>query len=138
MMMRRIVFLTFGLLLLTGCGEKEAPKRPEVKDEEYRPLIVEDDNGKYTEWYPGHKQLKITGRKDRDGNRSGIWKYYSEDGVELSITVYNKGTKDGHTVVKHPNGAVHYTGEYLEDEPIGEWKFYNELGQLTETKNYSE
>jgi len=137
MVMRRIFFLALSLLLWTSCGGDTKPQKPAVVKEENRPLVVEDDNGKYTEWYPGHNQIKISGRKDKDGNRSGIWKYFSEQGVELSITLYNKGLKDGHTVVKHPNGAVHYTGEYFNDEPIGEWKFYNEMGQLIETKDYS-
>ena len=137
MVMRRLFFLMIALFLWTGCGENEKPKRPEVQKEEYRPLVAEEDNGRYIEWYPGHKQIKISGRNDKDGNRTGIWKYFSEQGVELSITVYNAGAKDGHTVVKYPNGAVHYSGEYLDDEAIGEWKFYNEEGQLTETKNYS-
>jgi len=81
--------------------------------------------------------LKITGRKSKDGERVGVWKYFSERGVELSIVVYNNGKKEGHTIVKYPNGAVHYSGEYLNDEAIGVWKIYNEEGQLTETKDYS-
>lgn len=136
-MMKKYFFLVLTLLILVACTEDEKPKRPEVKME-YRPLVSEDDNGRYTEWYPGHKQLKITGRKNKDGERVGVWKYFSELGVELSITVYTNGLKDGHTIVKHPNGAIHYSGEYLNDEPIGIWKFYNEEGQLVETKDYSE
>lgn len=134
--MKKYFFLVLILLVWTGCTEEDKPKRPEM-NMEYRPLVTEDDNGKYTEWYPGHKQVKITGRKNKNGDRTGIWKYYSERGVELSIVIYNDGIKDGHTVVKYPNGAVHYSGEYLNDKAIGIWKFYNEEGQLTETKDYS-
>jgi antitoxin component YwqK of YwqJK toxin-antitoxin module len=135
-MMKKYLFLVLILMVFTACSEEEKPERPEVKME-YRPLVTEDDNGKYMEWYPGHKQLKMTGRNNKNGERVGIWKYYSERGVELSITVYNNGLRDGHTVVKYPNGAVHYSGEYLNDEPIGVWKFYNEEGQLIDTKDYS-
>lgn len=136
-MMKKYFFLVLILMVWSACAEEvEKPKRPEVKMET-RPLVSEDDNGRYTEWYPGHKQLKITGRKNKDGERVGVWKYFSEHGVELSIVVYNNGIKDGHTVVKYPNGSVHYSGEYLNDEPIGIWKFYNEEGQLTETKDYT-
>ncbi|WP_146194201.1 toxin-antitoxin system YwqK family antitoxin [Brumimicrobium oceani] len=135
--MKKYFFLVLILMVWSACAdEAEKPKRPEVKMET-RPLVSQDDNGRYTEWYPGHKQLKITGRKNKDGERVGVWKYFSELGVELSIVVYKDGLKDGHTIVKHPNGAVHYSGEYLNDEPIGVWKFYNEEGQLTETKDYS-
>ncbi|WP_107038506.1 toxin-antitoxin system YwqK family antitoxin [Brumimicrobium mesophilum] len=135
-MMNKYFFIVLSLLIWSGCTEEEKPKRPEVKME-YRPLIVEDDNGKYTEWYEGHQQIKISGRKNKDGKRTGIWRYFSEQGVELSIVIYSDGIKNGHTVVKYPNGAVHYSGEYLNDEAIGVWKFYNEEGQLTETKDYS-
>jgi len=134
--MKKYFFLVLTLIVFTACTEAERPKSTEVKMES-RPLVTDDDNGRYTEWYPGHKQLKITGRKSKDGERVGVWKYFSERGVELSIVVYNNGKKEGHTIVKYPNGAVHYSGEYLNDEAIGVWKIYNEEGQLTETKDYS-
>lgn len=124
------------LFVFTSCTEeKEKPKRPEVKME-YQPLVTEDDSGRYTEWYPGHKQLKMKGRKNINSERVGVWKYYSERGVELSINVYTNGKKNGHTIVKYPNGAIHYSGEYKNDEAIGIWKFYDEQGELIETKNY--
>lgn len=135
-MMNKCFFLMLTLFVLTACTQEEKPKRPEMKME-YRPLVAEDDNGRFTEWYPGHKQLKITGRKNQDGERVGVWKYFSERGVELSIVVYNNGLKDGHTIVRYSNGAIHYSGEYLNDEAIGVWKFYDEEGELTETKDYS-
>lgn len=135
-MIRNSFILVLLLLISASCGQNEAPQRPEQPKQEFRPLIVEEENGKYTEWYPGHKQMKISGRKNAKGERAGIWRFYSEQGVELSVTVYTDGLKDGHIIVKHPNGALHYTGEYINDEPVGEWKFYNEKGELIETKLY--
>jgi|SRR5690554_2308322 len=137
MVMRSLFLLVFALFLWSSCEDDKKPQRPEVVEQEFRPLIVEE-NGRYTEWYPGHQQIKISGRKNQEGQRTGVWKYFSEQGIELSITLYNNGLKEGHTIVKHPNGALRYTGEYLNDEPIGEWKFYNEEGQLIETKKYPE
>src|SRR5690554_4024097 len=121
--------------ILSSCSEAEKPKRPDVKIER-KPLIMQDANGIYKEWYPGHEQVKVTGRKNKAGERVGIWKFYSERGVEISVSVYQNGLREGHTVVKHPNGALHYTGEYAKDEPIGVWKFYDEQGNLTQTKDY--
>lgn len=137
MVMRSLFLLVFALFLWSSCEDDKKPQRPEVVEQEFRPLIVEE-NGRYTEWYPGHQQIKISGRKNQEGQRTGVWKYFSEQGIELSITLYNNGLKEGHTIVKHPNGALRYTGEYFNDEPIGEWKFYNEEGQLIETKKYPE
>ncbi|PKR80198.1 hypothetical protein CW751_11080 [Brumimicrobium salinarum] len=136
MSIKSFSIILFGFLLL-GCDNEQPVAEQKVEQKDHRPLIVQGSNGKYTEWYPGHEQIKMTGRKNEEGQRVGVWKYFSEQGVELSITVYNNGKKEGHTIVKYPNGAIHYTGEYLNDEPIGEWKFYDENGELTQTKDYT-
>lgn len=136
--MKHWLLILFVGVFVVGCGETEKPKRPEPIKIENLPLITESEDGKYTEWYPGREQVKISGRYDENKGRTGIWKYYSPEGVELSVTVYMNGLRDGHTVVKHPNGALHYTGEYYEDERVGEWKFYDENGELTETIQYPE
>lgn len=135
--MKHWIFLFVIGFLWVGCEQKQPPKRDVVKEETVKPLVVQESNGKYTEWYPGRKQIKITGRKNEKGEREGIWKYFSEQGVEISVTVYNAGKKDGHIIVKRPNGALSYVGEYAMDEPIGIWKMYNENGELIETKDYS-
>lgn len=127
--------LLLALVFIIGCESAEVEK--EEKKEEFRPLIVRKD-GQYIEYYPGHKQIKMKGREDADGNRTGIWKLFSEQGVELSVTVYTKGKKDGHIVVRYPNGMPNYVGEYVMDERVGEWKFYAETGELLETIIYDE
>lgn len=137
MAIKRIIFLLLVLFVFAHCEGKQKVERPIQKVQEERSLIVEAEDGRYTEWYPGHRQVKITGRKNKDGNRDGVWKYYSEGGVELSVSVYSNGLRDGHTVVKYPNGTLHYVGEYVNDEPVGVWEFYNEDGTLSETKDYS-
>ena len=134
--MKTYFFIVLLLLGWVSCSSEEKPKRPTPLKSEFRPLVV-DENGRYIKWYPGHKQMEISGRKNKEGKRVGVWKYFSENGVELSIVIYKDGKKNGHTVVKYPNGVIHYTGEYLDDEPVGVWKFYNEEGELTETKDYS-
>lgn len=139
--MRNWLYILLVLFVFFSCenGEKSKSHKDNQKTEQQneRPLKITDENGNIKEWYPGHKQLKMSGRKDKDGKRTGIWRYYSEQGVELSVTVYNHGVKDGHIIVKHPNGAVYYVGEYLKGEPIGVWEFYDENGNLTQTKDYS-
>lgn len=139
--MRNLLFLLLTLFLFIGCengkDSKTDKENQKVEHQENRPLKVEDDNGNIKEWYPGHKQLKMSGRKDKDGKRTGIWRYYSENGVELSVSVYSHGLRDGHIIVKHPNGALHYVGEYEKDEPVGIWEFYDENGERIKTKDYS-
>lgn len=120
-------------ILLIGCTSSpvEAPSE-EVKE---RPLISEKD-GIYTEWYPGHQQIKQKGRLDEEGRKQGVWKHFTEDGVMASVTVYTDGLKDGHIVVRYPNNVVHYDGEYQMDERVGRWRFYDEEGNLVTEEDY--
>lgn len=132
--MRTLYLLSVFTFFLVSCSqETEVTQEQEVQTT--RPLI-ERKNGVYKEWYPGHQQVKIQGREDDKGRRNGIWKLYSEQGVELSITVYTDDKKDGHIVVRYPNSVVHYVGEYMMDERVGEWRFYDEQGTLVKTENY--
>ena len=120
-------------MFLISCGEEE--KKEETVDVEKRPLVEEVD-GVYTEWYPGHKQVKIKGRKNKAGEKDGVWKMFTEDGYDLSIQTYKDGKRHGAVVVYHPNGALNYTGDYEEDERVGTWKFYNEAGELLKTEEF--
>lgn len=125
-------FLILSLLLISCSTQPEAV--PTANQEE-RPLTSERD-GVFTEWYPGHQQIKRKGRLDGEGQREGVWKQFSEEGVVLSITVYTRGKKDGHIIVRYPNNIVHYDGEYLMDERVGLWRFYDEEGNLVTQEDY--
>ncbi len=91
---------------------------------------------KCQEWYPGRKQIKIEGGLDRENRRHGTWYFYNEKGREMSMTTYTNGRKQGFSIVKHPNGTIHYSGEYNNDEKVGLWKFYNEKGEMVNEVNY--
>jgi antitoxin component YwqK of YwqJK toxin-antitoxin module len=36
----------------------------------------------------------------------------------------------------HPNGALHDEGENVEDRRVGEWKTYDDRGNLTRLKKF--
>jgi antitoxin component YwqK of YwqJK toxin-antitoxin module len=129
-----LLFIAMGAICSCGEGEKKEEQKVE---KEKRPLVVEED-GLYTEWYPGHKQIKIKGRKNPEGKKDGVWKMFTEDGYDLSIQTYKNGKRHGAVVVYHPNGALNYSGDYQDDERIGIWKFYNEAGELIKTENFTE
>tara|TARA_B100000508_G_C11465858_1_gene282491 strand:+ start:37409 stop:37837 length:429 start_codon:yes stop_codon:yes gene_type:complete len=138
MLMRYFVLIIL-LVALISCNENKdegKEKENEQNIEQYQALKTLDRNGRYTEWYPGHKQIKIKGRKDEEGRRQGIWKLFTKDGIELSVTVYTDGKKNGHIIVRYPTGIVRYAGRYDMDERVGEWKFYDQSGQLIKTENY--
>jgi antitoxin component YwqK of YwqJK toxin-antitoxin module len=134
--MNYFILLCFSLVLFfTSCDGNDKSTDDSNDKTEYRPLIEVID-GVYTEWYPGHKQIKIRGRQNDDGTRQGVWKSYSEAGYEASVVYYVNGKKDGYTVVYHPNGAIHFRGEYRLDEKVGLWSFYDENGELDEEINF--
>lgn len=85
----------------------------------------------YTEYYPDGKNIKFKGMLDENQERHDKWVYYSLEGKELSMTMYDHGNRHGHSIVKHPNGAIYYHGEYNHDKKTGVWKTYNEQGELT-------
>lgn len=119
--------------LLFSCNnneEKTEAKLPEVE------TLTEYKNGIYTEYYPGKKKVKIRGAQDKNKIRDGRWVLLSESGKELSVTYFNKGKREGHSIVKYPNGMLHYVGEYKNNQMIGVWKFYDEKGNLKEEKDY--
>jgi hypothetical protein len=99
--------------------------------------LVVKENGTYKEYYPNKKSIKFEGPQDKNGKRNGKWQYFSESGIELSMTIYNHGEKHGHTIVKYPNGNLHYTGEYSNNKPIGIWKTYSIEGAIMNELDYS-
>ena len=127
----RIIIPVFIALVLASCTTKKATKK-QVKSEN----LIEVKHGVYSEWYPGKKQLKFHGSIDKKGNRDGKWVFYSENGNEQSITVYNHGMREGFSLVKYPNGAMHYRGEYRNDKMVGIWTTYDEKGKVINEKDY--
>ncbi|MFY7944832.1 MAG: toxin-antitoxin system YwqK family antitoxin [Crocinitomicaceae bacterium] len=130
-MLRKILFLSFVIIFNSACNSE---KTEEVKKE--NEVLVEIKNGKYTEWYPGKKQIKFEGMVDQKGKRDGKWSFYSEKGTELSFTFYENGIKEGFTVVKYPSGVIRYRGEYLNDTIVGIWTTYDPKGKVISEKDY--
>jgi antitoxin component YwqK of YwqJK toxin-antitoxin module len=137
----KILKLFILILLFFSCTENEDNNKnsdsttissslPEDED------LIERMPNNYREYYPGKKQLKIAGGLDKDENRHGIWESYFENGVPNSTVYYMNGKKHGHTVVYYPNGNTYYVGEYENDERVGHWKFYNEVGELLKEEHF--
>ena len=132
--MKKIVFLLATLFLIIACENKSEKKKEEIPKE----ILVEVKDGVFTEWYPGKKQIKFQGGQDELGNRDGKWTFYAENGTELSFTLYDHGKKEGFSLVKYPNGRIHYRGEYQNDKMIGLWSTYDEKGKLISEKEYGD
>ena len=132
--MKHILFLLISLTLLISCSDDET--KPEVSKDPEIEELVEIKDGKFTDYYPGKKQIKFQGMQDDEGQRHGKWSFYDEKGTEISTTFYDHGKKHGHCIVKYPSGAIHYYGEYHYDKMIGIWKTYDESGKLQTEKDY--
>ena len=130
--MKKILFLLATLFLISACENNPEKKNENIPKEK----LVEVKDGVFTEWYPGKKRIKFQGGQDELGNRDGKWSFYAENGTELSFTLYNHGKKEGFSLVKYPNGRIHYRGEYQNDEMIGLWSTYDEKGNLINEKEY--
>jgi antitoxin component YwqK of YwqJK toxin-antitoxin module len=128
--MKTILFLTL-ILLTFACTEDEKTQNQKPES------LIEIKDGIFTEYYPGKKAIKFQGAQDKDNERHGKWAFFAENGTELSITHYLNGKKDGHTIVKYPNGAIYYYGEYRNDQKVGIWKTYDTKGKLVEEKNFT-
>lgn len=123
-----VLFILVASVALISCDTDSKPKqKKEVAPEK----LVEIKDGKYTEWYPGKKQIKYQGELDSKGERQGKWDFFSEKGTLLSFTFYIAGKKNGHSVVKYPNGKIHYYGQYQDDRMVGEWVTYDLQGKKT-------
>lgn len=132
--MRTILNLMIITIIAFSCNQKQQENKQNtpVKDE----TLVEVKDGVYTEWYAGKKQIKYKGELDKENKRNGKWTFYTESGLENSITFYKNGARDGFTIVKYPNGVVHYRGEYQNNEMVGVWTTFNEKGKTIEEKDY--
>ena len=110
--------------------EDPQPTTETVLDSNKEEDLIEQMPNMYREYYPGKKQIKMTGPLDNEGRRHGAWESFFENGKKNSATYYLNGLKDGHSIVYHPNGAVFYFGEYKNDKKVGVWKTFHENGEL--------
>jgi antitoxin component YwqK of YwqJK toxin-antitoxin module len=130
----KTLIILIGICLLISCSRENKNQSNNIPTK--KESLVEIHNGIFTEYYPGKKQKKFQGEQDENGQRHGKWTFYGTDGLELSTSHYEHGIRHGHSVVKYPNGAIHYYGEYNMDQQIGIWKSYDMQGNLTEEKDY--
>lgn len=132
--MKYLIF-TLCLMGLMACQSEET--KTDVPAQEEAESLITIDGDLFIEYYPGKEQIKMTGRMDEEGERHGVWKYFTEQGRELSVTDYIHGKKNGFSVVYFPNGMPHYRGEYKNDKPVGLWTIYDEqTGKVKTEQEY--
>ncbi len=136
--MKKILMMTLLAVALFACKNKETENQNPTEQTEENALFPDDrsdlitiKNGQYIEYYPDKKHIKFRGFVDENNERDGKWIFYGMDGTELSVGFYKNGKRDGHVIVKFPNGKLRYVGEYALDKKVGEWELYDEKGNKT-------
>ena len=99
---------------------------------------MKSSDGVFTEFYPGSSQVKLTGRMDDTERRQGVWDYFAENGVHLSMMEYRDGLKHGIFFQRYKTGVIKRTGTYRNDKQVGEWVEYDENGIRSTIKTFED
>ena len=132
--MKYLSWILIVSVITIGCSRREEAKEKTKQKEE---SLIEIRNDIYTEYYPGRKQIKFQGGQDTNNQRHGKWIFYSPEGNLLSTMHYEHGIKHGASVVKYPDGTMHYYGEYENDKQVGIWRTFDVKGNLVQEKNFT-
>ena len=141
--MKNTILLFTILLFLTACqNNKDNSSKNDIAvsskkyvKEKIVPEIIVSKTGSFLERYP-NGNLKTEGWRNSNEQRDGVWYSYYENGNKWSELSYDKGVKNGTSVVYYPNGQIHYKGQYKNDEKSGDWTFYTETGEVDYSKQY--
>ncbi|NVK64844.1 MAG: hypothetical protein HWE22_09665 [Flavobacteriales bacterium] len=117
---------------------KQIPKTSPSPSASKENPLVKIAKGVYTEYYSGGERVKLRGRLDENKQRQGVWDYYAENGVHLSMMEYRDGMKHGVFFQRYKTGIIKRTGNYKNDKQVGEWVEYNEQGIRSNIKEFTD
>lgn len=126
--------------MLFSCGEEDVVEEREEIVIETRDDLIELVDGIFTEYHPGtdKKRVKFQGPQDENKQRHGIWYFYNLNNIQVSMTEYKHGLKNGVSLVKYDNGIIRYSGQYKDNEQIGIWKTYDSTGVMLHEKDFGD
>lgn len=126
--MKKLLLFIFLPVLMMACNSTPGS----TEKEEYVPPVKEE----IIKYYANGKMR--TKGMTYDGERHGKWSYYYENGFLWSEGNFFHGKRDGYALLFYDNGRKMVDGEYKENVPVGEWRFYNEQGELVKTVDADE
>jgi antitoxin component YwqK of YwqJK toxin-antitoxin module len=139
--MKKIIYFIFLTLLIAGC-KSHTLKVIKEKFPDGTPRLVEyiDTKGgpnqsyKQNTFYPS-KKIQSEGEV-RNGKMNGKWTYYYENGKKWSEGYFKDGLEEGLRTTYYENGQKRYEGYFIDGKKTGNWKFWDEKGNLIhEIKN---
>jgi hypothetical protein len=80
--------------------------------------------------------LRAAGGADAEGLRSGVWRFWSEDGKLAREIEFAGGIRDRAARAWHPGGAPALEGFYVEGVRDGTWRFWDPRGQPLPSVTY--
>ena len=97
-----------------------------------------DKDGNTTQEITREEHFYAGGNKYVEGNiknskRNEEWFAYFQDGTVQVSAFYVEGLEHGEYKVFRENGKPYYTGQYEHGNCVGEWKWYDEDGNVTKT-----
>lgn len=132
------------ILLLMACGKPVAnyeitEKYADGKTKTEVANWLDSDGKKLKTGEKGYYEngrLKITSYTDENGQKTGMWEYWYDNGNLWSQCEYENGIRSGMSKVYYPDGTLRYEGNYKEDKQTGKWNFYTEKGEIFDSKEY--
>jgi hypothetical protein len=85
--------------------------------------------------YP-NGQPRAAGRYDANGLRTGVWRFWYEDGRPAREVEFIAGVRERAAREWHPNGQLATEGSYVAGERDGRWRWWDPQGHLTRDTNY--
>jgi hypothetical protein len=79
---------------------------------------------------------RVAGRYDADGLRTGVWRFWYEDGRPARELEFFAGVRERGAREWHPNGKLAAEGSYAAGERQGRWRFFDPQGRLTSELDY--
>jgi MORN repeat variant len=74
---------------------------------------------------------RVAGRYDADGLRTGVWRFWYEDGRPARELEFLAGVRERGAREWHPNGQLAAEGSYTAGERDGRWRFWDAAGHLS-------
>lgn len=134
--MQKISLILLIVLLLASCNTK---MNQYIKDEKN----VSKRHGKWKEKYSSDEGTLIAVGKYKNGEKAGIWKTILNNQLFQKDRIRKNITK---TKMYYPNGKLMQSGQSKMDVSknerhwyyFGDWKFYDEKGNLRFIKKYED
>jgi antitoxin component YwqK of YwqJK toxin-antitoxin module/Tfp pilus assembly protein PilF len=87
-------------------------------------------------WYTGDDHIVKAMGELQDGEKTGYWRYYHDNGRLASEGFYEKGEQAGPWRIYSTNGMLRESYTALNQHPVDQYDYYHPLGTLVRSEQY--